>query len=361
MGINQCTSRWLGGQLGCAQNATAGEEYRRGWHPERYEQAANREKTVLVVGAGPAGMECAAVLGRRGMSAVHLVDAGPELGGTMSWIPKLPGLGEWARFVNYRQIQLDKMKNVEVIGATSLSALDIRDYGAEIVVVANGAHWSPDGLNAFTHEPLPGADASGPTIFTPEQLMVEGQRPAAGARVLVYDCEGYFMGASLAEMLAATGWETALATPLERIAPWCDQTFEGQGMRERLHELGVAMHRERMATAIEPDHVAALDEFGDEHRIECDAVVLVTQRVSDVGLFEQLVADQAALAAAGVESVFRIGDCVSPRMLPEIVFDGHRLGREIDFEDPAKPAPHKREHALPLLRSAGREMAPIEA
>ena len=49
----------------CTQNATIGEEYRRGWHPERFSVAKNRESDVLVVGAGPAGMECAPVLGER--------------------------------------------------------------------------------------------------------------------------------------------------------------------------------------------------------------------------------------------------------------------------------------------------------
>src|SRR5213080_2792344 len=76
--------------------------------------------------AGPAGMECAMVLGKRQMSAVHLVDGTPEIGGCVNWISKLGhsdgkenlfrgtarGLGEWSRIVNYRQVQLDKLKNV---------------------------------------------------------------------------------------------------------------------------------------------------------------------------------------------------------------------------------------------------------
>jgi dimethylamine/trimethylamine dehydrogenase len=115
MGINSCISRAdAGGHLGCSQNATAGEEYRRGWHPERFDRARNADRDVLVVGAGPAGMECAIVLGKRGLRRVHLVEAEAEIGGTMRWTPQLPGLGEWKRFVDYRRIQLDKLANVEV-------------------------------------------------------------------------------------------------------------------------------------------------------------------------------------------------------------------------------------------------------
>ena len=96
----------------------------------------------------------------------------------MRWIPQLPGLGEWARVVNWRRIQLEKLRNVEVIaGHAARRRPSVREYGAEIVVVATGAHWAADGLNGVTHEPIPGADASLPHVLTPEQIMVEGKRP----------------------------------------------------------------------------------------------------------------------------------------------------------------------------------------
>ena len=71
--------------VGCVQNATAGEEYRRGWHPESFPAAADPARSVLIVGAGAAGMECAVVLGRRGFTSVHLVEAEPEIGGRLRW------------------------------------------------------------------------------------------------------------------------------------------------------------------------------------------------------------------------------------------------------------------------------------
>ena len=55
------------------------------------------------------------ILGKRGMRRVHLVEAQDDMGGIMRWIPQLPGLGEWARLVNYRKIQIDKLRNVEFI------------------------------------------------------------------------------------------------------------------------------------------------------------------------------------------------------------------------------------------------------
>jgi len=67
------------GHLACTQNATAGEEHRRGWHPERFSVATNRSLDVLVIGAGPAGMEASIVLAKRGFHRVHLVEAEAEL------------------------------------------------------------------------------------------------------------------------------------------------------------------------------------------------------------------------------------------------------------------------------------------
>jgi dimethylamine/trimethylamine dehydrogenase len=346
IGCNVCISKSESGHhLGCTQNATAGEEYRRGWHPERFEQAENADRDVLVVGAGPAGMECTIVLGKRGFRRVHLVEAEQEVGGWFRWVPRLPGLGEWARVVNWRRVQLDKLRNVEIITGIRLSAQDVLEYGAELVVVATGSHWAADGLNGVTHEPVPGADASLPHVLTPEQVMVEGKRPS-GDRVLVWDAEGYFTAAGIAEKLAADGYSVELATCLERIAPYCDETLEGPELRQHLHRVGVAQRRGFVLGGIEPGRATGADEFGEAVELEADSVVLVTQRLSDDALYHGLIADQVALDEAGIEAVYRIGDCVAPRIPADAIFDGHRLAREIDSEDPAVPLPFRRERLV---------------
>ncbi|MGV1049384.1 MAG: FAD-dependent oxidoreductase [Solirubrobacterales bacterium] len=347
MGINVCFSRLLLGHLGCAQNATAGEEYRRGWHPEKFSPAANRELDALVVGAGPAGMECAIVLAKRGLNRVHLVDAEQEPGGIMRWIPRLPGLGEWARFVNHRRIQIEKLKNLDFIPGLCLDAEAVREYGAEIVVVATGARWAADGLSPVTHEPLAGADASRDDVFTPEQLMVEGQRPAPGTRIAVYDAEGYFMAAGIAQLLDAEGYEVSIVTPFEQIAPQCDTTEEGRALRKVLHGAGIAFHRGVTLRRFAAGGIEGEDEFGEPVALEAESLVLVTQRLPGDSLYTELACDRRKLEAADVRGLHRVGDCLSPRMLADTVFDGHRLGREIDSEHPERPLPYRREALEP--------------
>jgi dimethylamine/trimethylamine dehydrogenase len=354
IGCNICAAgAEYGNQIRCTQNATAGEEYRRGWHPERFGRAENADRDVLVVGAGPAGMECAIVLGKRGMRRVHLVEAEAEIGGIMRWIPRLPGLGEWGRVLNWRTVQLEKLANVEVITGTRLDPARAREYGAEIVVIAAGARWARDGLNYVTHEPIPGADASLPHVLTPEQVMLEGKVPP-GERVVVFDCEGYFTGAGVAEKLAGDGFRVEIVTPFERVAPVCDETLEGPLLRQHLHEVGIRQRPNGFLTAVEAGHVSAHDEFGETFELEAEAVVLVTQRLSNERLYLDLKADEQALRDEGVEAVYRIGDCVAPRLIAEAIFDGHRLAREIDSENPAVPLPYKRERAVSEERIAAR-------
>jgi dimethylamine/trimethylamine dehydrogenase len=352
IGCNVCISRWeIGGPpLICTQNATAGEEYRRAWHPEKYSPAKNADNDVLIVGAGPAGMECAMVLGKRGMRRVHLVDAAEDMGGTMRWIPQLPGLGEWARLVNYRKIQLDKLKNVEFIPSTTLSAKDVAEYGAEIVVVATGSYWATDGLNGASHDVIPGADASVSWQATPDQIMGEG-KTLDGERILIFDNDGYFMGVSLAEMLAEAGKKVTLMTPMGHVAPYMHFTLEAPNMHRRLHSLGVEIVTHHLPSRFEEGSVVAThvyDEHGHEATWEADGVVLVSQRRSNDALYRALKDEIGieGLKAEGVDAMYRIGDCEAPRLIADAVFSGHRLAREIDSADPSIPLPFRRERRV---------------
>jgi dimethylamine/trimethylamine dehydrogenase len=358
IGCNICISRWeIGGPpLICTQNATAGEEYRRGWHPEKFSRAENADNDVLVVGSGPAGMECAMVLGKRGMRRVHLVEAQDDMGGIMRWVPQLPGLGEWGRVVNYRRIQIDKLKNVEFIPNTKLDADGVKDYGAEIVVIATGAYWATNGLNGCTHDTIPGADASQPWCLTPEQIMRDGKE-VPGDKVLVVDDDGYYMGPSMAEKLALDGKQVTLMTHLGHIGPYMHFTLEAPNMHRKLHKLKVEMVTYNIPTQMEQGKVTSAHVFDEEHLTEwgVDAVVLVTQRRSNEALFREL-KDRIgleALQAEGITGLYRIGDCEAPRLTADCVFSGHRLAREIDSDDPATPKPFIRERRVIEREEAG--------
>ncbi|MGQ0670672.1 MAG: hypothetical protein ACT4PO_13540 [Actinomycetota bacterium] len=109
------------------------------------------------------------------------------------------------------------------------------------------------------------------------------------------------------------------------------------------------MHRGGTIDRIEPGRVSGTDEFQEPISLEVDGIVLVTQQLSNDALYNDLVGDPAALDASGIEAVYRIGDCVAPRMISEAIFDGHRLAREIDSPDPRVPRPFERERGVPAV------------
>ena len=137
---------------------------------------------------------------------------------------QLPGLGEWARVVNWRRIQLDKLENVEVITAGSrpkTSASTARDRGRSRGSALVGrrrqrghprSHPRRGRLQAY--------------VLTPEQVMLEGKRPP-GSHVLVFDGEGYFVAAGIAELLVGEGFDVELVTLHERVARVADESLEG--------------------------------------------------------------------------------------------------------------------------------------
>ena len=198
-----------------------------------------------------------------------------------TWIgfPRLPGLAEWARIVHYRQTLADKLSNLTIVPSKWLSADDILDYGAEVVVLATGASWATDGLSSVTRAPLPGADADQGHVLTPDQIMVNGKQPV-GDSVLVYDAEGYFMGVSLAERYAREGKHVIYVTPRSAVGAYMHHTGEDQLMIPLLAELGVEFFREHAVTAIAPGSISGVPRMpgGSPMRWEADSVVLVTQR-----------------------------------------------------------------------------------
>lgn len=367
IGCNACVSRFnLNNMIICTQNPTALEEYRRGWHPERFEPAPNPEM-VLVVGAGPSGLECARVLGKRGYE-VHLVEAKEQLGGHLRDVVRLPGLAEWGRVYDYRESQIARMPNVTVMRGTGLvTAQDILDYGARRVVLATGARWVGNGLGASGPDTVPGIDAGLDHFVTPEQFFAG--KPV-GDRVVVLDSDGYFMGISIAEVLADQGKQVTLVTHLETVAPMTALTLEGYNLRRMMREKGIEERTGHWVDKVEKDaegaRVWVYDRYRDGSRrtttpktgvyprrlgeaaeiFACDSVILCTAREAKTELYDGVMALKPRWREAGLETVVRSGDCLAPRYLADAIFDGHRIAREFESANPERPRAIIRERQI---------------
>ncbi|MGE0566219.1 MAG: FAD-dependent oxidoreductase [Pseudolabrys sp.] len=234
IGCNICVSTYnVGGPINCTQNPTIGEEYKRGWHPERYRPAGS-DNPILIVGAGPSGLECAQALGNRGYQ-VHLAEATRELGGRVSLESRLFGLSEWSRVRDWRVGQIGKMKNVEIYRESVMTSDDILDLGVQRVVIATGAKWRRDGFGRNNHKAI--NFAAGTRIFTPDDVMSDV--PIEGP-VIVFDDDDFYMGGVVAETLKARGaGEVTLVTPNALASAWTVNTLEQAKIQRRLLESGI--------------------------------------------------------------------------------------------------------------------------
>ena len=140
-------------------------------------------------------------------------------------------------------------------------------------------------------------------------MMDEGKE-VPGDTAVVYDCDGYLWGVSLAEKLAREGKRVTIVTPYPQIGPYMFQTLEGARMNRLLHLLDVELVPSHVVDAIEPRTVSGHHVFAADRRAEwtTDGVVLVTQRLSRDRLYLELKDDPDALREAGIQGLYRIGD-----------------------------------------------------
>ncbi len=326
IGCNVCvTGDYTMTPIRCTQNPTMGEEWRKDWHPETVPPRSG-DDSFLVIGAGPSGLECARILGRRGY-AVHLAEAGLQFGGRVTLESRLPGLAVWARVRDYRVNQLNKMQNVELLRGSRVTAGEVLEFGATRVVIATGSHWRRDGVGRSNVGPIPGFDADH-RVYTPDELMAGG---SLSGPVVVFDDDHYYLGAVLAEKLRLEGHEVRLVTPAERVSAWTANTLEQHAIQKRVLDLGIEVSTNRNIVEFDGSGVVLECTYtGRQTTVPTSAVVTVTSRLPNDELARALSEMRGAVAAAGIAGVTAIGDCLAPSTIAAAVYGGHRHAREFD-------------------------------
>jgi dimethylamine/trimethylamine dehydrogenase len=316
IGCNICyTGDQTGTPIRCTQNPTMGEEWRKGWHPERI-PAKGSDARILVVGGGPAGLEAALALGKRGYD-VALVEAHREPGGRVTLESSLPGLAQWARVRDWRVGQIEKLANVAVYLESTVDEDQILEFAPDEVLLATGAAWRRDGVGRWHDTPVPGWDV--PSVLTPDDLLT-GPMPTGS--VVVYDDDHYYLGGVLAEALRRAGCDVTLVTPANEVSTWTRHTEEQFRIQARLLELGVVLQTGTCLASLGPaSAVLECIYTGAQREVEAVNVVMVTSRSPRDGLYHSLV-DRIRIQ--------RVGDCLAPGTIATAVYSGHRAAREMD-------------------------------
>ncbi len=311
----------------CTQNPSMGEEWRKGWHPDRIRKAES-DARILVVGAGPAGLEATRALGARGYE-VHLAEATRVLGGRVDREAKLPGLAEWGRVRDWRVGQIDKLTNVSVYRESPLEAEDILEFGASHVVVATGSRWRADAFGRSAHGPI--ITEGIPNVLTPDDIM---DGAALKGHVVIYDDDYFYMASVMAEVAAKAGCSVTLVTSDDTIASWSSNTLDYRHIMKRLHKVGVKMLPSLSLTGWDGTKAAFEHSWsGTEEVVSGDIIIPVTMRLPNDGLYLDLKARAADWAEAGIASVKVIGDAEAPGLIAHAVYAGHRYAQELDGPD----------------------------
>ena len=328
IGCNMCyTGDQLGVPIRCTQNPTMGEEWRRSWHPENV-RPKESESQILIVGSGPAGLEAAHALGKRGYDVI-LSEARTEIGGRVTLESRLPTLSEWARVRDYRQQQFLKLPNVEVYLDSHLSAEDALSVEADHIVTATGAIWRNDGFGRTNTIGIGGL-AAPDKIFTPDDIMA-GRLPEG--RVVVFDDDYYYMGPVLAEMLQNAGCEVTFVCTDNMACSFGNFTTEQHSVQRAMMEAGITMVFSHNVESYDGENIGLSCTYTErESALKADALILVTARLPKDELYYELQTLLEAGQAGGTQSICRIGDCEAPAPIASAVYAGRRYAMDLDDE-----------------------------
>lgn len=326
IGCNICYAHnSLGVPIRCTQNPTMGEEQRKGWHPERVPKAASPGK-LLVVGAGPAGLEAARVAGQRGYD-VMLAEATRDLGGRVTRESRMPGLSEWARVRDWRLGQIDKLNNVEIFRESDMGIGDILAVGADHVFLATGASWTTDGIGRRRNTPFDLGE--GAVVVSPNTLLAGEETPPG--HVVLFDDDHYYLGPVLALALVERGNRVTFVTPSGRAGAWTRYTNEEYESAAALIEAGVEIVTNRSIERITADSVITSCIFtGRKSEIAADWVLPLTRREPLDDLYKTLQQAMDDGLEGAPRSLRRIGDCEAPGMIAAAVYSGYKAAIELE-------------------------------
>jgi 2,4-dienoyl-CoA reductase (NADPH2) len=293
------------GQLGCAVNARAGREAEWG-----QQHRAATPKRVVVLGAGPAGLEAARVAAEAGHDVV-LYEQADVTGGQLRIAAAGPTREELLDFVFYAERELARL-GVDVRLETAARRDAVLADAPDLVVSATGATPLPP---EFPFD-------SGANVVTVWDLL-GGQVKEIPARAAVLDDgSGFWHGISAAEFLAERGAAVELLTPARGVGLAIPHESVA-GVLGRLGSNGVRFRPLVIVTSVSGTTVSLADAVtGEPSETEAALLVVRSKLRANDELLRELAGEVPALVA--------IGDCSSARRLSHAVLDANSALRQFD-------------------------------
>ncbi|MCB2094430.1 MAG: FAD-dependent oxidoreductase [Rhodobacteraceae bacterium] len=296
--------------ISCLINPSAGREFE--WGGDRFERGAT-PRHILVVGAGPAGLEAARVAAERG-HRVEIAEAQAQVGGQFRLAGMQPRRAQILDLMDWYERQFAKLQ-VKLRLNTYLDVDDIRALKPDVVVLATGSLPDPDGFQRWRPglERLPGIDRG--HVWSPEAVMRREAR--LGDAVILYDEGGTLRGLGTAWAMAEQGRQVTIVTSDAYVGKEMNRTSSDVSLRQRLAGLGVRMIAEHLIAEWHGD-AATVENLltGATERLDASALVMATTNRA----FDPLSADLPDFDTR------LIGDAAAPRQAPYAFYEGRKLG-----------------------------------
>lgn len=338
VGANYCIDRqYMGLDVLCIQNAATSREYM--GLPHIITKTEGPKRHVVIIGAGPGGLEAARVSAERGHQ-VTLIERASELGGQITLAAKAPQRDQMAGITRWLAMEIERL-GVNVLTETTADAAMIRDLKPDVCILATG------GTPFLEQNPEWGADEG--LVVSTWDILNGSVEP--GKNVLIYDSICEFSGMSAADFLAARGSLVELVTGDIKPGVGIGGTTFPTYYRS-LYEKEVIMTSDLALEKVyrEGDKLVAVLEneyTGQQEERVVDQIVVENGTRANEALYYELKAESRNHGQIDVETLFdikpqpilsqpgegmilwRLGDCVSQRNVHAAIYDALRLCKDL--------------------------------
>jgi len=310
----------------CSVNAAVGREAERG---EGMIRRASVRKKVLVIGAGPAGLEAARVSALRGHEVV-IYEKESKAGGQVNIGKLIPGRSDIASVVTWLENQ-QKMLNVRIEynrevpqSEEVVKFLVQEEEKADVIILATGSAPIKSGIQMISFQEVPGWEDA--KVHSVDEILSR-QVQISGKRFLVADSTPYLQGPGACQMLARNGAsEITFVTPQTEISPEMNDynqlIFTVRSLRENHVRVMTYSWIRRIDTQGGKKVVVYDIPTGEETTISVDEVVFYTGRRQNNSLH--------SLFKGVVKEVYAIGDChIAGGKIVSAIDDGFSIGMRI--------------------------------